>query len=137
MGGGFIAHGFIYSIISTNGILNILYNKYTIYVHVRCRKIYNLETGSFFWCVSQRVQINYIYICIPTVQVYCVNPAMCDKIWHWLAAGRGFSPGTLVSSTNETGGQDITEILLKVALNTIDQTDIIKLFWYMIHVEGQ
>jgi hypothetical protein len=30
-----------------------------------------------------------------------------------------FSPGTLVSSTNKTDRHDITEILLKVALNTI------------------
>jgi hypothetical protein len=30
-----------------------------------------------------------------------------------------FSPGTLVSSTNKTDHHDITEILLKVALNTI------------------
>jgi hypothetical protein len=30
----------------------------------------------------------------------------------------GFSPGPPVSSTNKTDRQDITEILLKVALNT-------------------
>jgi hypothetical protein len=34
----------------------------------------------------------------------------------------GFSPGTRVSSTNITDRHDITEILLKVALNTINQT---------------
>jgi hypothetical protein len=33
----------------------------------------------------------------------------------------GFSLCTPVSSTNETGLHDITEILLKVALNTINQ----------------
>jgi hypothetical protein len=32
-----------------------------------------------------------------------------------------FSPGPLVSSTNKTHRHDITEILLKVALNTIKQ----------------
>jgi hypothetical protein len=31
----------------------------------------------------------------------------------------GFRPGTPVSSTNKTDRHDITEILLKVALNTI------------------
>jgi len=31
----------------------------------------------------------------------------------------GFFPGTPVSSTNKTDHHDITEILLKVALNTI------------------
>jgi hypothetical protein len=34
----------------------------------------------------------------------------------------GFSPGPPVSSTNKTDRQDITEILLKVTLNTISQT---------------
>ena len=38
--------------------------------------------------------------------------------------GRWFSPGTPVSFTNKTDGHNITEILLKVALNTINQTYI-------------
>jgi hypothetical protein len=37
--------------------------------------------------------------------------------------GRWFSPGSLVSSTNKTDSHDITEILLKVALNSIKQTN--------------
>jgi hypothetical protein len=37
-------------------------------------------------------------------------------------AGRWFSLGTLVSSTNKTNHNDITVILLKVALNTITLT---------------
>ena len=37
-------------------------------------------------------------------------------------AGRWFFPGTPVSFTNKTGRHDITEILLKVALNTITLT---------------
>jgi hypothetical protein len=36
------------------------------------------------------------------------------------------SPGTLVSSTNKTDCHDITEILLKVALNTIKPTIYLK-----------
>ena len=35
--------------------------------------------------------------------------------------GRWFSPGTPVSSTNKSNRHDITEILLKGALNTINQ----------------
>jgi hypothetical protein len=35
----------------------------------------------------------------------------------------GFSPGPPVSSTNKTDRYDITEILLKVALKTIKQTN--------------
>jgi hypothetical protein len=47
---------------------------------------------------------------------------ICDKVYQWLATGRWFSLGPLVSSTNKTDHHDITEILLKVALNTIKQT---------------
>jgi hypothetical protein len=38
---------------------------------------------------------------------------------QWLAAGQWFSLGTPVSSTKKTHCHDISEILLKVALNTI------------------
>ena len=39
------------------------------------------------------------------------------------STGRWFSPSTPVSSTNKTDCYDITEILLTVALNTINQTN--------------
>jgi hypothetical protein len=39
-------------------------------------------------------------------------------------ASRWFSPGTPVSSTNKIDRHDITEILLKVVLNTIKQTKV-------------
>ena len=42
-----------------------------------------------------------------------------DNVCQRLAAGRWFSMGTSVSSTNKADRHDITEILLKVALNTI------------------
>ena len=41
------------------------------------------------------------------------------KFVIWLATGLWFSLGTAVSSTNKTDRHDITEILLKLALNTI------------------
>jgi len=44
-------------------------------------------------------------------------------VYLYIATGRWFSPGTLVSSTNKTDRHDITEILLKVVLNTIKQTN--------------
>jgi hypothetical protein len=39
-----------------------------------------------------------------------------------LAHGRWFSLGTPASSTTKTGRHDIAEILLKVVLNTINQS---------------
>jgi hypothetical protein len=50
-----------------------------------------------------------------------LDTTLCDKVWQWIATGRRFSPGTPVSSTNKTGRHDISEIMLKVALNTINQ----------------
>jgi hypothetical protein len=44
------------------------------------------------------------------------------QVCQWLAKGQQFSPGTMVSSTNKTDCHNITEILLKVALNTITLT---------------
>ena len=41
-----------------------------------------------------------------------------DKVCQVLAAGRWFFPVTPVSSTNETGHHNITEILVKLVLNT-------------------
>jgi len=38
--------------------------------------------------------------------------------------GRWFSPSTPVSPTNKTDMHDITEVFLKVALNTINQTKL-------------
>ena len=46
---------------------------------------------------------------------------LCDKFHQWLATDRWFSPSTPLSSTDKTASrQDITEILLKVALNNIN-----------------
>ena len=51
-----------------------------------------------------------------TTNIVGLNP-----VCQWQAPGRWFSPGTLVSSINKTDRHDITEILLKVALSTINQ----------------
>ena len=55
---------------------------------------------------------------------------LCDKVSQRLATGRWFSPGTPVSSTNKTDRHDITEILLKLALNTMKQTNKQTLSFY-------
>jgi hypothetical protein len=47
--------------------------------------------------------------------------AASDKVDQLFTHGRWFSPGTPASSTTKTGRHDIAEILLKVALNTINQ----------------
>jgi hypothetical protein len=53
------------------------------------------------------------------ISIRAMCTTLCDKVCQRLATGRWFSAGPPVSSTNKTDGHDITEILLKVALNTI------------------
>jgi hypothetical protein len=49
--------------------------------------------------------------------------AASDKVYQLLAHGRWFSPGTPAKTgTTKTGRHDIAEILLKVALSTINQS---------------
>jgi hypothetical protein len=47
--------------------------------------------------------------------------AASDNVYKLLAHGRWFSPGTPASSTTKTGRHHTAEILLKVALSTINQ----------------
>jgi hypothetical protein len=46
------------------------------------------------------------------------DTTLCDKVCQWFATGQWFSP---VFATNKTDHHDLTEILLKVVLNTITQ----------------
>jgi hypothetical protein len=48
------------------------------------------------------------------------DTTLCDKACQWLAS-------TPVSSTNKTDHNDITEILLKVALNTVNKKNLLSL----------
>ena len=56
-----------------------------------------------------------------------LDTMLCDNVCQWLATGPWFSQSTLVSSTNKTDCHDITEILLKVALSTLNQPSLLKL----------
>ena len=90
---------------------------------------FNLRGSSWWWSYG-----SWIYNCLCN---QCLSPLMlwvristrarcttlCDKVCQWLATDRWFSPGPPVSSTNKTNHHNITEILLKVALNTIKQTN--------------
>jgi hypothetical protein len=51
-----------------------------------------------------------------------LDTTLSDKVCQCLTAAQWFSPGTPVSPTNNTDCHEITEILLKVALNTITLT---------------
>jgi len=76
------------------------------------------------------IPTQYIYLVRGTTNVVSLDPAdgkvysiqhyvIKFEVCQWLAAGQWSSPCTSVSSINKTDHHDITEILLKVALNTI------------------
>ena len=73
---------------------------------------------------------NYLcYQCLPPLKLWirtlfmarCTRYKICDNVCQWLAAGQWTSLGTPVSSTIKTDCHDITEILMKVAFNTINK----------------
>ena len=65
--------------------------------------------------------------------------AASDKVYKLHVYRRWFSPGTPASSTTKTGRHDIDEILLKVALNTINQikTNQMKTLFLLENLEVQ
>ena len=113
-----------------------------IFEGLGCMSIRNVRTSAYYdrnvkgtYKDSVVVMIVWIYNyignqCLSPIQLWVRMPpmrgildtALCDKVGQWLVAGRSFSPGTPVSSTNKTDRHDIAEILLKVALNTITLT---------------
>jgi hypothetical protein len=50
-----------------------------------------------------------------------ISGSVKTYVYQLFAHGRWFSPGTPASSTTKTRRHDIAEILLKVALSTINQ----------------
>ena len=62
--------------------------------------------------------------CLSQISIRAMCTTLCDKVCQWLATGRWFSPGPSVSSTNKTDRHNITELLFKVLLNTIKQTNL-------------
>ena len=64
------------------------------------------------------VLLFFLVFCVVLLFVFTLR---VQKVHQWLATGRKFSPGTTISSTNKTERYDITEIVLKVALDTINQ----------------
>jgi hypothetical protein len=67
---------------------------------------------------TANVSLSSLYLCEFESCLWrgVLDTTLCDKVCQWLATGRWFSPGILVSSINKTDRNDITEILLKVVL---------------------
>ena len=76
----------------------------------------------------QKLKLDNITWCVLKINIltsHLVMQIINQLIFDQFAAGQWFSPRTPVSSTNKTDRNDITEILLKVVLNT---TTLIPIF---------
>ena len=109
-----------------------MYSPFTLYI-LNSQWNFNIFISINIWCLisvgpswSYGSWI-YNYQCLSPLILWVWTPlrwvvldtSLCNKVCQWLAAGLWFSTGTPVFSTNKTDCHDITEILLKVALNTI------------------
>jgi hypothetical protein len=124
--------------VSHSKISNIFYKHVKELIVFKWKKfnlnVQNLSFFSFFfiWRGGWLYLLVYNNLC-----KQCLSPLMlwvpisirarcttlCDEVCQWLATGQWFSPGPPVSSTNKTDRHNIAEILLKLALNTIKQTN--------------
>ena len=78
-----------------------------------------------YCCINHSISVFYLCTVSKIVKYKkgCTRLAVAsDKVYQLLAHGRWFSPGSPASSTTKTGRHDIAEILLKVALNTKNQS---------------
>ena len=86
-----------------------------------------LWSWMYNYLCNQCLSPHTLWVRIPLRRVVLYT-TLCDKVCQWLATDLWFSP---VSSTNKIDCHDITEILLKVTLNTITLTPI-KWKWYRL-----
>jgi hypothetical protein len=98
-------------------------------INVYCEFVsFNIIMFNYVYCnvckgkwLSKLFNLCLILLCYTTV---------CDKVCQLLATCRLFSVGTQVSFTNKTDRHAIAEILLKVALSTINQAYKLKTVIY-------
>jgi hypothetical protein len=93
-----------------------------------CYNINLLKKTSFVFYSAYQLQNLLQNQCLSPLTLWVRTPfrrgrvlnTLCDKVCQWPATDWWFSPGTPVSSNNKTDLHDVTEILLKVELNTIN-----------------
>ena len=96
------------------------------FAHLELNNNHSLTQGpSLLWLYGSWIYNHICNQCLSPLilwvrfMIRARRAALYDKVCQWLATGGWFSPGPPVSATNKTDRHDITEILLKVALNTI------------------
>ena len=87
--------------------------------------LFSIRPRAWYWLVLYiYIVILFLSLTFSVCNIFYRLAATSDEVYQLLAHGRWFSPGTPASSTTKTGCHDIAEILLKVALSTINQSQI-------------
>jgi hypothetical protein len=103
--------------------------------YIRYLRVYSIKRQTKDDCIVLLYDMKYyIYSLKPITNTAWVRARLCKlqkgntrlaaasaNVYKLLTHGRWFSPGTPASSTTKTGRHDIADILLKVALNTINK----------------
>ena len=104
-------------------LFHIFFMKYVKFsVIFTGNKALTLELKRLSWSYGSWIYNYLCNQCLSPLMLWVLDTTLCDKVCQWLATGRWFSPDPQVSSTNKADSHDIAEILLKVALNTINLT---------------
>ena len=90
---------------------------------------YFLLGTSWSWSYGSWIYIYLCNQCLSSLMLWVrillrrgvLDTTLCNKVCQWLAASWWFYPGAPFSFTNKTD-HDISEILLKLALNTLTLT---------------
>jgi hypothetical protein len=90
--------------------------------HVKTQRSWPWSYGSWIYYLCNQC-LSPMMLWVRNLDQRCTK--LCYTVCQWLATGRWFSLGPPVSSTNKTDRHDITEILLKMALNAIKQNPIL------------
>jgi hypothetical protein len=105
-------------------------NRYVTNLILLSCQFYIYRTKLNFLLLKNYLKVNptheidwLIYCQLCKLQKGCTRLAVASvKVYQLRVRGRWFSPGTPASSNTKTGRHDIAEILLKVPLNTINQS---------------
>jgi hypothetical protein len=82
----------------------------------------NSDGPQFHQCYPRCIFFLECVCCVWQYNVGLGLWCLCDNVCQWLVTGQWFSLSTLVSSTNKTDRHNITAVLLKMVLNTINLT---------------
>ena len=118
----FVKYGMYHEIFLKHLLTHMIHNKYEQIMHLLIGALWSCVYGSWIYNYLKNKWISPLTFWVRTsLRRGVLDTTLCDQVFQWLVASRRFSPGTPVSF-NKTDRNEITAMLLKMALNTITIT---------------